>query len=831
MASILQNLPAVPVLLLVATVRADLGLSFIRSPEPIVAPIGDDVVFECSLNVPSEAVRWRHNGVAIEHEHPTAMRPSATSRLLVKFNDEKQEGDYQCVAWFGASALASTPARLTTAQLQPFLYQPHRQYTVTAGNSVVINCPPPVSKPAAIIQYQHNKNLVPDNSIILPTTGSLLLSNVSEKDSGVYSCFATNYITGLIIDSPLKITLTVEQPKEPSPPRFLYTPQSKYVIQSKQNVTLECSGVGQPPPKATWRRVNGVLPNDRIDLSYGALTLTNVQPSDQGQYVCELSNGVPPMQAHLVSLQVQVPPVVTKGPANAVIEEDSDTELVCEVTGAPSPNITWLLNGESVNNDSHIIPISGKLMIKKIQKRHAGIYQCFASNPVGTTYGSAMIQVSPTQVTQVGAEYSPDNEDPEFEESSEGSSAASVAPGRNHKKDHRKGKGRRKDKKHKAVMIPPTRPNITRLSDKSVMVRWSVPNNAGLPIQFFKVQFQDLDNRPSSWMTSNEDIPPHIRSYEVDNLTTDHHYKFRIAAVYSNNDNKLGRNSAKFHLQKGSPSNRTPLYPPTLTHTEAISPTEIRIHWEYLNSVLAPVDGFYVYYRATTSAGDYIKATVEGENTRNFVITHLAPDTAYDIKLQSFTVGAASDFSAILTHKTLREANATEAPVPDVIGISGISSTEKTSHGQLYLVLGTVIAGLTLLLTLAVAICICYRRSINSDDHDGVESCDKSGGVDPGITIQPLEPVTINGFVHNGKVNGRVGNGFLPRSMNITNNPLADSEQNKNVMELTYMTSQNNNCTSSEGRSDREDDLDLDCGKRRGSWRSTRVPRSGENYV
>lgn len=43
-------------------------------------------------------------------------------------------------------------------------------------------------------------------------------------------------------------------------------------------------------------------------------------------------------------------------------------------------------------------------------------------------------------------------------------------------------------------MIPPTKPHITRLSDESVMVRWSVPLNEGLPIQFFKVQYRELGN-------------------------------------------------------------------------------------------------------------------------------------------------------------------------------------------------------------------------------------------------------------------------------------------------------------------------------------------------
>jgi hypothetical protein len=73
------------------------------------------------------------------------------------------------------------------------------------------------------------------------------------------------------------------------------------------------------------------------------------------------------------------------------------------------------------------------------------------------------------------------------------------------------------------VMIPPSSPNITRLSDESVMVRWDVISDEGLSIQFFKVQYKDLDR--GRWNTIDEDIPPHIRSYEVDNLKPDHYYK------------------------------------------------------------------------------------------------------------------------------------------------------------------------------------------------------------------------------------------------------------------------------------------------------------------
>ena len=46
-----------------ATSGGTSGLEFIKSPQPIVAPPGDRVVFECETNVPAERIVWLHNGV------------------------------------------------------------------------------------------------------------------------------------------------------------------------------------------------------------------------------------------------------------------------------------------------------------------------------------------------------------------------------------------------------------------------------------------------------------------------------------------------------------------------------------------------------------------------------------------------------------------------------------------------------------------------------------------------------------------------------------------------------------------------------------------------
>lgn len=156
-------------------------------------------------------------------------------------------------------------------------------------------------------------------------------------------------------------------------------------------------------------------------------------------------------------------------------------------------------------------------------------------------------------------------------------------------------------------------------------------------------------------MTSNEDIDKNVRIYEVDNLKPDHYYRFRIAAVYSNNDNKLSNVSAKFLLQRGSALDplKTHLMAPNLTRVEPISETAVVLHWLFPERSESQVDGFYAYYRPASTAGEYLKAMVDGMHKRQFRIGGLEADTAYEFKLQSFAATAASEFSAIITGKTL----------------------------------------------------------------------------------------------------------------------------------------------------------------------------------
>ena len=67
----------------------------------------------------------------------------------------------------------------------------------------------------------------------------------------------------------------------------------------------------------------------------------------------------------------------------------------------------------------------------------------------------------------------------------------------------------------------PSRPDISPVSDTSVMVRWTVaPPSGSLAIAMFKIQYRDMLERTATqgWQTDVHDIPASQRAFEVARL-------------------------------------------------------------------------------------------------------------------------------------------------------------------------------------------------------------------------------------------------------------------------------------------------------------------------
>jgi hypothetical protein len=487
--------------------------------------------------------------------------------------------------------------------------------------------------------------------------------------------------------------------------------------------------MGSPTPNITWKKLDGHLPKWRHIQDGGNLILSNIRRTDEGTYVCSASNGSPSITISANSvLDVQeIPQIVRKGQLDEKnVVEGEEIVIECPTKGKPKPIVNWIHNGELIKPEiSNKIGIlikgidGSKLSIASANSHSSGIYQCFATNELGSTYAMSVVNVMNTSLwitdSNQNAKENPSNEDEDEADSTNNNADSDLTDEDEDLFNRLPTQNRRRKNKNKGIkMVPPTRPEITRLGDDSVMVRWDVPQNDGLPILFFKVQFREMGNRGSDWNTVDEDIAPHIHSYAVNGLKVGSKYRFRIAAVYSNNDNKLGPNSIKFTLYKDPPMKK-PVYGPTIIHAEPISPSAITLKWEYLDIDSVAIEGFFIYYRATISAGDYLKVTAIGANTRSHIITHLLPDIAYDIKMQCFNVAGTSEFSNIYLVKTLPSAEVTKdkgnkKDQTDNNSIGGGIGPMKTNKDKtLYSVIIITVGALVLVFVVCIVLC-CIRH-------------------------------------------------------------------------------------------------------------------------
>lgn len=309
---------------------------------------------------------------------------------------ENTVGEYQCVAWFGASAVASVPAKLLLADIsltdplinshggydtraRPPAQEPI-QWDIPIGNSVLVKCGTLFSNPDPVWSFFKNDRPYTPKVTQAPP-GTFIVPSVSFQDTGNYWCSAVNSIVLNEVKLPQRIILRVRE-MPISQPRFLSDPLHVIAAKIGSTALLECPGVGNPVPKAIWSRPDAAITQLHRNLGYG-LEIENVTKDDAGDYFCRLDNGVAPALDLKIDFQVLEPPVIVEGPKATLTNESDSLHLECLATGFPKPDIYWMVNGHNCRLDAAVEMSGSTIMIRSVEKRHAGIVQCFARNRVG----------------------------------------------------------------------------------------------------------------------------------------------------------------------------------------------------------------------------------------------------------------------------------------------------------------------------------------------------------------------------------------------------------------------------------------------------------------
>ncbi|XP_050316135.1 limbic system-associated membrane protein-like isoform X2 [Anthonomus grandis grandis] len=173
-------------------------------------------------------------------------------------------------------------------------------------------------------------------------------------------------------------------------PSFISSSQV-FKVKDQDTVVLPCEVANPGPYVLVWKRGIAVLsagktlvsPDPRVTLNPDfSLEIKEVGPQDAGDYVCQIGTLQPKEITHTV--EILVPPRIHYITSNGRVEvkKGSSVRMECKASGNPVPKVTWSRKNNLLPGGEQSI-ISPALVLDKVDRHHAGVYQCVANNGVG----------------------------------------------------------------------------------------------------------------------------------------------------------------------------------------------------------------------------------------------------------------------------------------------------------------------------------------------------------------------------------------------------------------------------------------------------------------
>uniref|UniRef100_A0AAY4A9A6 Netrin receptor DCC n=1 Tax=Denticeps clupeoides TaxID=299321 RepID=A0AAY4A9A6_9TELE len=253
--------------------------------------MGDTALLRCEVTgEPMPVVRWQKNREDLPLTFTTDSRvvvlPSGS--LQVSQVQPPDSATYRCLAENPGSARTGTDADLRVlpepgvSRSLVFLQRPQK-VTALQGKDAVLECSAS-GYPTPSFYWLRGNEMIESRSKKYSLLGgsNLLISSVTDDDSGAYSCVAHNKNENITSSAELSVMV---------PPQFLNYPSNMYAYEST-DIEMECAVTGNPQPSVRWVK-NGevVIPSDYFQIVDGNnLQILGLVKSDEGFYQCVAEN-------------------------------------------------------------------------------------------------------------------------------------------------------------------------------------------------------------------------------------------------------------------------------------------------------------------------------------------------------------------------------------------------------------------------------------------------------------------------------------------------------------------------------------------------------------
>nr|XP_042899314.1 hemicentin-1 isoform X1 [Parasteatoda tepidariorum] len=369
-----------------------------------LALLNQSAVLMCPVSgIPFPTISWLKDGELILRSNTDSKYQILEDGKLLKINSVKENdaGIFTCLAFNDAGSDETEYVLDVMVPPQPDPLLMKYEQRLKEGENVVLHCPFDDSHYGLTISWRKNgKNInsesLPPHMELSPDNKQVKIMKSQSKDSGVYSCIASNSAG----DSEHEIDLLVMAPSKIENPSENIT--STYV-KEHHSIVLECTIAGHPPPRVKWFKDDNLLveQHNTSILMYGKLKISSASAEDVGIYSCKAENEVG-SDEKLFNLTVYIPPTinVSSHGLHKVALQNSEITLYCPASGVPKPRVIWykgsqmLLPGPRVafSNFGETVKISYAVA------SDAGKYTCLAFNEAGDTEAELFVRVhvSPT---------------------------------------------------------------------------------------------------------------------------------------------------------------------------------------------------------------------------------------------------------------------------------------------------------------------------------------------------------------------------------------------------------------------------------------------------
>ncbi|XP_030294623.1 roundabout homolog 2-like isoform X1 [Sparus aurata] len=636
----------------VALLRDDFRLN----PQDVVVAVGETASLECQAprGHPEPTTFWRKDKARLDLKDD---RITVRGGKLTISNTKKTDGGiYVCVAANMVGERESEKAQLSVFERPVFVQRPVNQ-VVLVDESVEFRCQVH-GDPQPTLRWKKEDVDIPRGRYDIRYEKEdflLRIKKASVSDQGTFTCLAENRVGKVEASAYLTIRA---RPVEA--PQFVVRPRDQIVVQGR-TATFPCETRGKPQPTVFWQREGSqdlLFPSQptkgdsRVSVSVnGELTISSVQRSDAGYYICQALTVAGSIMAKAQlevsdALKDRPPPIIRQGPSNQTQALGGVSLLRCQASGDPEPTVTWRKNGVSLlGKDPRFSLLEhGSLQIQNTRLSDLGLYTCVATSSSGETSWSAYLDVRDS--TDL-IDFMSHN--------------ATALPG------------------------PPSKPEVTDVTKSSISLSWEPGPEAGSTVSSYVIEAfgQSVSN---SWQT----VADHVKTTEftVKDLRPNTVYLFIIRAVNAQGLGDPSPMSEPVRTQDISPTAQGVDHRRvqkelgdvvvSMHNPVVLSSTSVQVTWTVENPSQF-IQGYRVLFRQTSglpSPGPWQIQDLKVASERDVTLSGLKKGIVYEIKVRPYFNEFQGADSESMTARTMEEAPG--AP-PQQVTVLTVGSHNSTS--------------------------------------------------------------------------------------------------------------------------------------------------------